>query len=132
MKFSKWTGLGNDFVLLEPGQTPDFGKGFTENVIRLCDRRFGIGADGVVIVTPMDGEGCLVIDKAGVGPASKTVANGIDFEMRIFNADGSEAAMCGNATRCVAKFIVSRGLAKSSDTKEFHLHTKSGKPKRKK
>jgi len=131
MKFSKWTGLGNDFVLLEPGQTPDFGKGFTENVIRLCDRRFGIGADGVVIVTPMDGEGCLVIDKAGVGPASKAVANGIDFEMRIFNADGSEAAMCGNATRCVAKFIVSRGLAKSSDTKEFNLHTKSGlvKPK---
>ena len=126
MDFSKWTGLGNDFVLLEPGQTPDFGKDFTENVIRLCDRRFGIGADGVVIVTPMDGEGCLVINKDPVGPAAKTNANGVDFEMRIFNADGSEAAMCGNATRCVAKFIRSRGLAKSPDTKVFNLHTKSG------
>ena len=102
-KFSKWTGLGNDFVLLD----------------------FGIGADGVVIVTPMDSEGCLVLDEAGVGPASKSAPNGVDFEMRIFNADGSEAAMCGNATRCVAKFIVSRGLAKPSQ-KVFNLHTRSG------
>ncbi len=125
-KFSKWTGLGNDFVLLEPGQKVKYGAEFEQSVIQLCDRRFGIGADGVVIVTPMDGEGCLVLDDAGVGPASKSVANGIDFEMRIFNADGSEAAMCGNATRCVAKFIVSRGLAKSADTKVFNLHTKSG------
>jgi len=73
----------------------------------------------------MDAEGCLVIDKAGVGPASKSAPNGVDFEMRIFNADGSEAAMCGNATRCVAKFIVSRGLAKPGQ-KVFNLHTKSG------
>ena len=125
-KFSKWTGLGNDFILLEPGQKVKYGAEFEQRVIQLCDRRFGIGADGVVIVTPMDGEGCLVLDNAGVGPASKSVANGVDFEMRIFNADGSEAAMCGNATRCVAKFIVSRGLAKSADTKVFNLHTKSG------
>jgi diaminopimelate epimerase len=54
------------------------------------------------------------------------VANGVDFEMRIFNADGSEAAMCGNATRCVAKYIRSRGLAKDDSTKVFNLHTKSG------
>ena len=125
MEFSKWTGLGNDFVLLEPGQKVEFGPAFEQEVIRLCDRRFGIGADGVVIVTPMDAEGCLVIDKAGVGPASKSAPNGVDFEMRIFNADGSEAAMCGNATRCVAKFIVSRGLAKPGQ-KVFNLHTKSG------
>ena len=46
--------------------------------------------------------------------------------MRIFNADGSEAAMCGNATRCVAKYIRSRGLAKDDSTKVFNLHTKSG------
>lgn len=130
MKFSKWTGLGNDFVLVEPGQPVEFGADFEKEVVRLCDRRFGIGADGVVVVTPMDSEGCLVLDGGkiggGVGPASKAVANGVDFEMRIFNADGSEAAMCGNATRCVAKFIRSRGLAKSLDQKVFNLHTKSG------
>lgn len=127
MNFSKWTGLGNDFVLLEPGESLDFGSGFEQRIIKLCDRRFGIGADGVVLVTPMDGEGCLVLNGVGgAGPASKAVANGVDFEMRIFNADGSEAAMCGNATRCVAKFIRSRGLAKSEDTNVFNLHTKSG------
>ena len=125
MNFSKWTGLGNDFVLLEPGQPVKFGPEFEQQVIRLCDRRFGIGADGVVIVTPMDGDGCLVLDGINAGPASRTTANGVDFEMRIFNADGSEAAMCGNATRCVAKFICSRGLAKPGQ-KLFNLHTKSG------
>ena len=130
INFSKWTGLGNDFVLYEPGQTPEYGAAFTERVIKLCDRRFGIGADGVVIVTPMDNDGCLVLGGTGVGasvgPAAKSVPNGVDFEMRIFNADGSEAAMCGNATRCVAKYIRSRGLAKDVDTKVFNLHTKSG------
>ncbi|MBO5531990.1 MAG: diaminopimelate epimerase [Fibrobacter sp.] len=130
MKFSKWTGLGNDFVLYEPGQTPEYGAAFTDRVIKLCDRRFGIGADGVVIVTPMDKDGCLVLGDSGVGasvgPAAKSVPNGVDFEMRIFNADGSEAAMCGNATRCVAKYIRSRGLAKDDSTKVFNLHTKSG------
>ncbi|WP_290744672.1 diaminopimelate epimerase [Fibrobacter sp. UBA4309] len=112
INFSKWTGLGNDFVLLEPGQKVEYGAGFEKLVVKLCDRRFGIGADGVVIVTPVDN-------------------SGVDFEMRIFNADGSEAAMCGNATRCVAKFIRSRGLAKSPETTSFNLHTKSGivKPK---
>ena len=130
INFSKWTGLGNDFVLYEPGQTPEYGAAFTERVIKLCDRRFGIGADGVVIVTPMDKDGCLVLGDSGVGasvgPAAKSVPNGVDFEMRIFNADGSEAAMCGNATRCVAKYIRSRGLAKDDSTKVFNLHTKSG------
>ena len=130
LKFSIWTGLGNDFVLYEPGQTPEYGAAFTDRVIKLCDRRFGIGADGVVIVTPMDNDGCLVLGDtgvgAGVGPAAKSVPNGVDFEMRIFNADGSEAAMCGNATRCVAKYIRSRGLAKDDNTKVFNLHTKSG------
>ena len=127
MNFSKWTGLGNDFVLLEPGESLDFSSGFEQRIIKLCDRRFGIGADGVVLVTPMDAEGCLVLNGVGgAGPASKAVANGVDFEMRIFNADGSEAAMCGNATRCVAKYIQTRGLAKDANTKVFNLHTKSG------
>lgn len=102
MKFSKWTGLGNDFILVEPNESLDMGLGLKNRIIQLCDRRFGIGADGVVLVTPL---------------------GGIDFEMRIFNADGSEAAMCGNATRCVAKFIRSRALGSAN---AFVLHTKSG------
>jgi diaminopimelate epimerase len=108
LKFSKWTGLGNDFVLVEPGESFDMtpGASLEQRVVELCDRRFGIGADGVVVVTPLNEN-----------------VKGNEFEMRIFNADGSEAAMCGNATRCVAKFIQSRGLSNEST---FFLHTKSG------
>ena len=107
LKFSKWTGLGNDFVLVEPGESFDMtpGTSLEQRVVELCDRRFGIGADGVVVVTPLNEN-----------------VKGNEFEMRIFNADGSEAAMCGNATRCVAKFIQSRGLSNEST---FFLHTKS-------
>ena len=105
MQFSKWTGLGNDFIIPEPGETfSEIGQEFSEKVIRLCDRRFGIGADGVVLVTP-------ILDF------------GIDFSMKIYNADGSEAAMCGNATRCVAKYIRTRGL---SCANVVNLHTLSG------
>ncbi|MCF0215431.1 MAG: diaminopimelate epimerase [Fibrobacteraceae bacterium] len=105
MIFSKWTGLGNDFVIPEPGEVFDVSKGLSQRVMELCDRRFGIGADGVVVITPL----------LELGPA--------DFEMKIYNADGSEAAMCGNATRCVAKYIRSRGL---SNEKVVRLHTLSG------
>ena len=105
MKFSKWTGLGNDFVIPEPGESIGAGEGLAERVIQICDRRFGVGGDGVVLVTPMK----------EIGPA--------DFEMKIYNADGSEAAMCGNATRCVAKYIRTRGL---SNAKVVNLHTLSG------
>jgi len=98
MKFSKWSGLGNDFIFPEPGERVD-----PLAIPRLCDRRFGIGGDGVILIRPLGG--------------------GTQFEMRIYNSDGSEAAMCGNATRCAAKYIVSRGLG---DGKIFHLHTRSG------
>ena len=98
MKFSKWSGLGNDFIFPEPGETVD-----PAAVPRLCDRRFGIGGDGVILIRPLGG--------------------GTDFTMKIYNADGSEAAMCGNATRCAAKFIVSRGLGTGT---VFRLHTLSG------
>ena len=76
MRFSKWSGLGNDFVIVESDEGVD--------AVRWCDRRKGIGADGVVIVTPLGGN---------------------DYRMRIINSDGSEAAMCGNASRCVAKYM---------------------------
>jgi len=97
MKFGKWNGLGNDFIFPEPGEPCD-----PSEAKRLCDRRFGIGADGLILIRPLP-EG--------------------EFEMRIFNADGSEAAMCGNATRCAAKYIVSRGLGTG---RIFRLRTLSG------
>lgn len=99
-KFTKWHGLGNDFVIV---------NGFTEKItnysdaaIKVCDRHLGIGADGLVLILP-----------------SETA----DFEMRIFNSDGSEAEMCGNVTRCVARHVYECGL--TSKTK-ITIETKAG------
>lgn len=80
MRFTKMEGLGNDFVVIE-GTVPD-----SELVRRMCDRRRGIGADGVLLVDSR--------------PA-----------MRYWNADGSVAEMCGNGLRCVARYAVDRGWA---------------------
>ncbi len=80
MKFEKWQGLGNDFILSEAEVTP-------EQAIALCDRRLGVGADGV-----------LVID-------SQTP------RMTVLNADGSRPEMCGNGLRCVAGWLADRGLS---------------------
>ncbi|MEO1131298.1 MAG: diaminopimelate epimerase [Cyanobacteria bacterium J06639_1] len=90
LAFSKYHGLGNDFVLVdnrhqaEPLLTPDRAKTW-------CDRRFGIGADGVIFALPG--------------------RNGADFTMRIYNSDGSEPEMCGNGIRCMAKFLQDLGEA---------------------
>ena len=81
-KFEKWHGAGNDFVLIDSradGRIHD-----KEEIVRICDRHFGIGADGLIYALP------------------STVA---DVRMRIFNADGSESEMCGNGIRCFAKFL---------------------------
>ena len=88
LQFSKYQGLGNDFVLLEGrgGQLP---LTITEPdphwVRQLCDRRFGIGGDGLILALPPQ--------------------HGEELRMRIFNADGSEAEMCGNGIRCLARFL---------------------------
>lgn len=91
MRFTKVQGLGNDFVLIncleEEFVTPDF-PGLA---VKTCNRYFGVGADGLVLL--------LRSDKA-------------DFLMRIFNSDGSEAEMCGNAIRCVAKYLFEHGLVR--------------------
>ncbi len=101
MHFTKWHGLGNDFILLEqkPGfvpeeRLPDFAR-------RLCDRNFGVGGDGLV----------LVFQEHGL------------LNMRIFNADGSEAEMCGNAIRCVARYAYERGLVSNLS---FEIKTGAG------
>ncbi len=102
LKFEKWNGLGNDFVIVNGAEETimDYSAAAAE----ICDRHFGIGADGLVILLPCDRED-------------------VDFEMRIFNSDGSEAEMCGNATRCIAKYIAANRL---SDKKELRLLTKAG------
>ena len=89
LQFSKYQGLGNDFLLLD-GRTldeeADRAFGLTpERVRSLCDRRFGVGADGVILVLPP--------------------RQGGELRMRIFNADGSEPEMCGNGIRCMARFL---------------------------
>jgi diaminopimelate epimerase len=89
LPFSKYHGLGNDFILIdnrasaEPMVTP-------EQAVALCDRNFGIGADGVI----------FALSSANTGTET-----GTDYSMRIYNSDGSEPEMCGNGIRCLAKFI---------------------------
>jgi len=86
MNFTKLQGAGNDFVLVE---TNDMKRDWSQMARAMCDRHFGIGADGLLLLLPSD------------------VA---DFRMRMFNPDGSEAEACGNGLRCLAKYIVDNGL----------------------
>lgn len=100
MRFAKWHGLGNDFVLVNKDE--ENGRDFIGMAKLVCDRHFGIGADGLVTV-------------AKLGEAR--------FEMRIYNSDGTETEMCGNATRCVARYIARYGL---SAARSLELDTRSG------
>jgi diaminopimelate epimerase len=82
LKFTKMNGAGNDFVLLDNlDRRLHLASG---QIAHLCDRHRGVGADGVLIVEP--------------------AANGADFRMRYYNADGGEAEMCGNGARCFARY----------------------------
>lgn len=85
--FSKMTALGNDFIMVD-GSEYSLEK-IVPFVATLCDRRFGIGGDGVIFILP-----------------AQEAQN--HFSMRIFNSDGSEAEMCGNGIRCFAKYVVER------------------------
>ncbi|HEV7221399.1 MAG TPA: diaminopimelate epimerase, partial [Pirellulales bacterium] len=90
MRFTKMQGAGNDYIYVncfaEP--PPDDPAGLAK---KIADRHFGVGGDGLVLIGP-----------------SKMA----DARMRMFNADGSEAEMCGNAVRCVAKYVYDRGISK--------------------
>ena len=87
MNFTKMQGAGNDFILVEAGGVD---RNWSQMAIAMCDRHFGIGGDGLLLLLPSD--------KA-------------DFQMRIFNPDGSEAEACGNGLRCLAKYALYKGLA---------------------
>ena len=88
MQFTKYTGLGNDFIVLD-GETARGVQHPGELALRMCNRHFGVGADGLVLLLPSE--------KA-------------DMRMQIINSDGSEAEMCGNASRCVALHLYRRGI----------------------
>lgn len=94
LHFTKLHGLGNDFVFVD-----DFSREIDldeEQVAWLCDRHFGIGADGVILVRPSERDDCIAY-------------------MHYINADGSLAQMCGNGVRCFAKYLVDRGFVPSSE-----------------
>src|SRR5438874_749453 len=90
MRFTKMHGCGNDYIYVDcitnamPHDAPALSRA-------ISDRHFGVGADGLILICPSD--------KA-------------DARMRMYNADGSEAEMCGNGIRCVAKYVYERGLVR--------------------
>lgn len=100
MKFTKMHGIGNDYVYVncfqEKVEHP------SETAIKISDRHFGIGSDGLILIKPSE------------------VADG---KMEMYNADGSQGAMCGNGIRCVAKYMYDYGL---TDKTGIRVETKSG------
>lgn len=101
MKFTKMQGIGNDYIYLDcvRGKTPDNPYALSR---KISDRHFGAGSDGLVLICRGDHA---------------------DFRMRMYNADGSESEMCGNATRCIGKYVFERGL---TSKKEITLETGAG------
>lgn len=116
--FTKMHGAGNDYVYIDALASPTSvdlkNTDLPELARRISDRHFGVGGDGLIAILPS--------------------ANA-DFRMRMFNADGSEAQMCGNGTRCVAKYLYDKGftdkitfsLETLGGIKILHLHVKDGK-----
>jgi diaminopimelate epimerase len=94
MKFYKMEGIGNDFILTH-GLSDEALGALIGRAVPLCDRKKGIGADGIIAVLP-------------------TTLKDSDFKMRIFNADGTEAEMCGNGIRCFHKYVLDTGLSTKS------------------
>jgi diaminopimelate epimerase len=92
LRFAKYHGLGNDFILMNGLNAPV--EMSAQTAIRLCNRHFGIGADGVILALP------------------STIA---DCRMQLYNSDGSVAEMCGNGLRCLAQFVWDEQLIRTAD-----------------
>lgn len=102
MRFTKMEATGNDFVVID-NDSEDYS--WPELARKLCDRHYGVGADGILVVLP------------------SLVANA---KMRIFNSDGSEAETCGNGLRCFAKYILTNKSLNVNDDKYLTVETKAG------
>lgn len=105
IKFTKMQGLGNDFVLVDYEEIKNSDIPLSELAARMCDRKFGIGADGLIVVNPDD------------------MKSNTDVCWRILNSDGSEPQMCGNGMRCFAQYVFNHGLVKE---KKFSVNTLAG------
>ena len=113
IKFTKLQGAGNDYLYLDaindlPEQAADDGSFYKELAVKISDRHFGAGSDGIIIILPPTAEGKL---------------DAADFRMRMFNADGSEGEMCGNGIRCFAKYVYDHHL---TDKKIINVETLAG------
>jgi len=91
ISFHKYQGTGNDFVILD-NRTGQYKDIRLDQIRRICDRRFGIGADGLMMLNEK---------------------SGYDFEMKYYNADGKEGSLCGNGGRCMVKFAYNLGIHKT-------------------
>ncbi|WP_041243782.1 diaminopimelate epimerase [Gloeobacter kilaueensis] len=102
LAFAKYEGLGNDFVLIDNRHTPEPVLSAAQ-AVAVCDRHRGVGADGVIFLLE---------------------ARDADFQMRIFNSDGSEAQMCGNGIRCLAHYARTLGIEPTAD--RYRVQTGAG------
>ena len=90
LEFTKMEGLGNDFVIIDDRETAIKSIiSYPDLAVKLCDRHFGVGADGIILILPSQDH---------------------DFTFRIFNSDGSSAQMCGNGMRCVARYVYEKQI----------------------
>jgi diaminopimelate epimerase len=96
MQFTKMQGIGNDYVYVDCFANP-VPRDPAALARKMADRNFGVGGDGLILICPAD--------------------NGADARMRMFNGDGSEAEMCGNGLRCVAKYVYDHGIARKQQLK---------------
>lgn len=104
IKITKMHGCGNDFVFMDYEEFLSTGLSLGELALKLCDRHFGIGADGLIIPVPYEDEDA-------------------DIAWHYYNSDGTTAQMCGNGMRCFARYVYDRGLVKS---KSFAVKTLAG------
>ncbi len=100
INFTKMHGIGNDYIYINCMDGVNFDPAQTS--IRLSDRHFGVGGDGIILICPSEAA---------------------DFRMSMFNADGSEGKMCGNGIRCFSKYVYEKGL---TDKTEINIETLSG------
>lgn len=105
LKFTKMQGLGNDFIIVDYDDIKDLSLSAEELTIKMCDRKYGIGADGLIVVNP------------------DSMKSNTDTCWRILNSDGSEPEMCGNGMRCFAQYVFNKGLV---STKKFSVNTLAG------